>query len=53
MMLRPDNVGRIRAFLRLTVYDESDKRLVRLQKASEEGVPAQKAVVQELFQDAD
>lgn len=53
MMLRPDNVRRTRAFLSLTAYDESDRRLIRLQKASKEGIPAQKAVVQELFQDAD
>jgi len=53
MLLRPDNVGRTRGFLSLTAYEKSDERLVRLQKASKEGIPAQKAVVQELFQDAD
>ncbi|CAD6584362.1 MAG: hypothetical protein ASARMPREDX12_001639 [Alectoria sarmentosa] len=53
MMLRPDNVGRTRAFLTVTAYDKSDERLVRLEKASKEGVPAQKLLVQELFQDAD
>ena len=53
MTLRPDNVGRTRAFLALTAYEKSDERLVRLEKASKEGIPAQKLVVQELFQDAD
>ena len=52
-VIRPDNVGGTRAFLSLTAYDKSDERLVRLGKASKEGVPAQKLVVQELFQDAD
>ncbi|KAL6712727.1 hypothetical protein ACLMJK_009665 [Lecanora helva] len=49
---RPDNVGLTRACLILTAYDESDKRLVRLEKASKEGVSEQKALIQELFQDA-
>lgn len=53
MSMRPDNVGRTRAFLTLTAYDESDERLVPFAKASKEGIPAQKRVVQELFQDAD
>ena len=53
MLLRPDNVGRTRAFLSLIAYENSDERLVRLQKASKEGIPAQKAVVQELSEDAD
>ena len=53
MALRPDNVGRTRAFLSLTAYEKSDERLVRLEKASKEGVQAQKRLVQELFQDAD
>ena len=53
MVMRPDNMGRTRAFLMITAYDKSDERLVRLGKAAREGVPAQKAVVQELFQDAD
>ena len=53
MVLRPDNMGRTRAFLGLTAYYPSDERLVRLKKASKEGIPAQKAVMQELFQDAD
>lgn len=52
MVLRPDNMGRTRAFLMLTAYNKSDERLVRLEKAAKEGIPAQKAVVQELFQDA-
>ncbi|CAM6126926.1 unnamed protein product [Calypogeia fissa] len=53
ILMRPDNVGRTRAFLGLTAYEKSDERLVRLEKASKEGIPAQKALVQELFQDAD
>lgn len=53
MVLRPDNVGRTRAFLILAAYENSDERLVRLEKASKEGIAAQKALVQELFQDAD
>lgn len=53
MVLRPDNVGRTRAFLNVTAYEKSDERLVRLEKASKEGIPAQKILVQELFQDAD
>ena len=53
MVLRPDNVGRTRVFLSLTAYEKSDERLGRLEKASKEGIPAQKALVQELFQDAD
>ncbi len=53
MLLRPDNVGQTRAFFSLTAYEKLDERLVRLQKASKEGIPAQKAVVQEFFQDAD
>jgi len=53
MLLRPDNVGRTRAFLALTAYEKSDERLVRLKKASKESISAQKALVQELFQDAD
>ena len=53
MMMRPDNQGRTRAFLFLTAYDKSDDRLVRFEKASKENIPAQKALVQDLFQDAD
>ena len=52
MSVRPDNVGRTRAFLTLTAYDKSDERLPRFQKALKEGIPAQKLLVQELFQDA-
>ncbi|KAI9715992.1 MAG: hypothetical protein M1812_005626 [Candelaria pacifica] len=51
--VRPDNMGRTRAFVCLTAYDDKDPRLARLEKASKEGVLAQKAVVQELFQDVD
>ena len=51
--LRPDNQGRTRAFMGVTAWDKSDERLARLEKASKEGVPAQKAVLQELFQDGD
>ena len=53
MALRPDNVGRTRAFVGLTAYEKSDPRIIRLAKASKEGIPAQKLVIQELFQDAD
>ena len=52
-VLRPDNVGRTRACLCLTAYDNTDPRLPRLEKVSREGIPAQKALIQELFQDAD
>ena len=52
-VLRPDNVGRTRAFLCLTAYDSTDSRLAQLEKASKEGIPAQKALIQDLFQDAD
>lgn len=50
--LRPDNVGRTRAFMGVTAWDKSDERLARLAKALKEGIPAQKALLQELFQDA-
>ena len=53
MVMRPDNQGRTRAFLGFGAYDKSDERLARFNKASKEGVPAQKALVQELFQDGD
>ncbi len=53
MLVRPDNVGRTRAFLCLTAYEKSDERLPRFEKATKEGIPAQKLLVQELFQDAD
>jgi len=52
LVVRPDNVGRTRAFLSVTAYDGSDARLPRFAKATKEGIPAQKALVQELFQDA-
>lgn len=51
--VRPDNQGRTRAFLCLTCYDNSDPRLPLCDKASKAGVKAQKALVQELFQDVD
>ena len=51
LAMRPDNVGRTRAFLSLVAYDKSDSRLARFEKASKEGVAAQKAVVREVFQD--
>ena len=51
MLMRPDNVGRTRAFLCLTAYEKSDERLFRLEKALKEGIPAQKLLLQELFQD--
>ena len=53
MGMRPDNVGKTRALLTLTAYDKSDARLARLEKASKDGVSAQKLLFQELFQDAD
>ncbi len=52
VVLRPDNVGRTRPFLGLTAYSKSDERLARLEKATKEDVPAQKALMQELFHDA-
>ena len=53
MLVRPDNVGGTRAFLCLTAYEKSDERLARFEKASKEGIPAQKLLIQELFQDGD
>ncbi|TVY41976.1 Uncharacterized protein LCER1_G008459, partial [Lachnellula cervina] len=53
MVMRPDNMGRTRAFLSLIAYSKSDERLAQLDKAAREGIPEQKAVVQELFQDGD
>ena len=50
--IRPDNVGRTRAFLGLAAYDASDSRLARFQTALKTGIPAQKRLVQEIFQDA-
>jgi 2-polyprenyl-6-methoxyphenol hydroxylase-like FAD-dependent oxidoreductase len=53
MVMRPDNMGWTRAFLGLTAYEKLDEILARFEKASKEGIPEQKALVQELFQDAD
>ena len=53
MAVRPDNVGRTRAFLTVTAYDGSDARLPQFAKAVKEGIQAQKALVQQMFQDAD
>lgn len=53
LVMRPDNVGRTRAFLGVVAWDKSDERLARLEKASKEGTPAQKRIVQELFQDVE
>ena len=53
MVVRPDNQGRTRAFLGFAAHSEYDERLSRFKQASKEGVPAQKAVVQSLFQDCD
>lgn len=53
MLMRPDNVGRTRGMLCVTTWDKSDERLVRIEKARKEGIPAQKRILQELFQDAD
>ncbi|PQE31308.1 hypothetical protein CJF32_00001888 [Rutstroemia sp. NJR-2017a WRK4] len=49
--LRPDNVGRTRAFLSVTAYDGSDPRLARFEKVAKEGIPAQKELVREIFSD--
>lgn len=53
MILRPDNQGKMRAFLMLTAYTKTDERLARLREASKESVASQKALLQDLFQDAD
>ena len=53
MMMRPDNVGRTRTTLWITAWEKSDERLVRIEKARKEGIPAQKRILQELFQDSD
>lgn len=52
VVLRPDNIGRTRAFLSLVAYDTSDERLARSGKASKADISIQKALVQDLFQDA-
>ncbi|EPE33418.1 FAD/NAD(P)-binding protein [Glarea lozoyensis ATCC 20868] len=52
MAMRPDNIGRTRVFLNVTGYLDSDERLARFRKVLKEGVPAQKALLQELFEDA-
>jgi 2-polyprenyl-6-methoxyphenol hydroxylase-like FAD-dependent oxidoreductase len=49
--LRPDNIGRTRAFLTVTAYDGSDPRLARFEKVVKEGIPAQKELVTEMFSD--
>ncbi|KAI9049745.1 hypothetical protein LZ554_005897 [Drepanopeziza brunnea f. sp. 'monogermtubi'] len=53
LVMRPDKEGLMRAFLMMTFYDPADERLARLHRASKQGWPEQKALVQELFQDAD
>lgn len=53
VVMRPDNVGRTRAFLNFTAYEKSDERFIQLQKAAKEGIPAQQALFQELFEDGD
>ena len=53
MLIRPDNVGLTRVTLWITARDKSDERLVRIENARKEGIPAQKRILQELFQDAD
>lgn len=52
MSLRPDHIGRSRAFLTLVAYSENDPRLPKCAKAASEGVAAQKALFQELFSGA-
>ena len=51
--VRPDNVGRTRAFLCVTAYDSADSRLPLLEEASKKDISAQKAITHSLFQDAD
>lgn len=53
LVMRPDNVGRSRVFLGVVAWSQSDERLARFEKASKEGIPAQKRVTQELFQDVE
>ena len=53
LAVRPDNQGQTRPFFILSAYDKADERLVRLEKATKEGVQAQKAIIQELFQGTD
>ena len=52
IVLRPDNVGRTRAFLMVLGAGASDERIARLARAAKEGVAAQKALNQQLFADA-
>lgn len=52
LVLRPDNIGRTRAFCMVLGSGESDPRILKCEKAVKEGVAAQKALTQELFQDA-
>ena len=51
--VRPDNQGRTRAFLTMTAYTDKDPRLAQYEKASRQGVQAQKDLTQQIFQDAD
>lgn len=53
VVMRPDNIGRTRAFLNISAYEKSDERILRLQRAAKEGIPAQQALLQELFEDGD
>ena len=53
LVQRPDNHGRTRAFMMFTAYEKTDPRLARFEKASKASISEQKALVQELFQDAD
>ena len=51
VVVRPDNIGRTRCFVSVTAYDGLDERLPRFAEVSKEGIPAQKALVTELFKD--
>lgn len=53
LAIRPGKDGDRKAFLMMTFYDPSDARLARLHRAATQGVAEQKALVQELFHDAD
>lgn len=52
MALRPDNVGRTRAFCMVMGSGKDDPRMLQCEKAIKDGEVAQKALTQELFQDA-
>lgn len=53
IFLRPDHLGGTRAFLGFAAHDKLDERLAECEKVSKEGIPAQKAQFQKIFEDAD